>query len=269
MNDFVSQPPSKTVVTVKAAESRSPRAFRLLERLPTDPRKARAPRDSSQGRCKTCSFQFHREGVPHRFRFHPIARVIGPFPRQCFKHDFHIPAPVRVFNLFGRVGKARRETASCAIRPAQKRRRYQSSTYRQRGQRFRQILGGGKCASDKSEFWEANPESRICRCRSVKRQRSARSNQPAESIARRTEIWRGSFMASTRTVTRPTDVKGTITTPSHLKCSDHRSERGWNSRDSSPLCGSRPATLGPLCKLQQGRRAPNYLRSWHHRVDER
>ena len=50
-------------------------------------------------------------------------------------------------------------------------------------------------------------------------------------------------------VVRPMFVRPVNKGPSHAKCSSQMSWRGWKSRVSKPVSGSRPAILGPLCTL--------------------
>ena len=73
---------------------------------------------------------------------------------------------------------------------------------------------------------------------------------PSSCSALRTSTNSGSFIASKAIVTRATRVRPVSRGPSHLKCADHTSRRGWNRRTISLVSGSTPATFGPLKRLQ-------------------
>jgi len=57
------------------------------------------------------------------------------------------------------------------------------------------------------------------------------------------------LIASTVMVVLPTGVRPTSSGPLHRKCRDHKSRRGWKSRVSFAVFGSRPLKFGPLERL--------------------
>lgn len=73
---------------------------------------------------------------------------------------------------------------------------------------------------------------------------------PSSCSAFRTATTSGSLIASTTRVTRPICVRAFNSGPFHTKCSAQWSRRGWKRRTISSVSGSRPATFGPLKRLQ-------------------
>jgi hypothetical protein len=90
--------------------------------------------------------------------------------------------------------------------------------------------------------------SRLCAPRSSPRARDhlGPGNTPSSINASRTAIASGLLMERTAIVALPIAVLPRSVAPSHSKCRDHRSLRGWNRRTIRSDAGSTPAMLGPL-----------------------
>ena len=116
-----------------------------------------------------------------------------------------------------------------------------------------------------------------CRQETVPRQAEVNSkrrfyssgNSPSCIKASRTATKSASLMASTWIVTRPTSLFADRIAPSHSKWSLQLSDRGWNSRTTSPVAGCLPAMFGLYAGCSGDTPARGCRRRLHHRAGGR